>query len=110
MEARNYTEEFAPIPLSDDSSVEDTEETVIGNLSPEGPSLHDILQFASGLSSIPPSGFHPRPSVEFLHNGSPYPIADTCGNIIHLPITTDYYTFQKNMDFGILNSPGFGRV
>ncbi|MGH0154330.1 UNVERIFIED_CONTAM: hypothetical protein FKN15_026892 [Acipenser sinensis] len=28
---RNYTEEFAPIPLSDDSSVEDTEETVIGD-------------------------------------------------------------------------------
>ncbi|KAK1162737.1 G2/M phase-specific E3 ubiquitin-protein ligase, partial [Acipenser oxyrinchus oxyrinchus] len=26
---RNYTEVFAPIPLSDDSSVEDTEETVI---------------------------------------------------------------------------------
>ncbi|XP_058861715.1 G2/M phase-specific E3 ubiquitin-protein ligase-like [Acipenser ruthenus] len=81
-----------------------------GNLSPEGPSLRDILQFATGLSSIPPSGFHPHPSVQFLHNGSPYPITNTCGNIIHLPITTDYYTFQKNMDFGILNYPGFGRV
>ncbi|MGH0161738.1 UNVERIFIED_CONTAM: hypothetical protein FKN15_047735 [Acipenser sinensis] len=31
----NYTEVFAPIPLSDDSSVEDTEETVIGEKNDE---------------------------------------------------------------------------
>uniref|UniRef100_A0A3P9C8S5 HECT domain-containing protein n=1 Tax=Maylandia zebra TaxID=106582 RepID=A0A3P9C8S5_9CICH len=50
-------------------------------------SLQDILMFATGLNSIPPAGMEPRPRLLFGDS---------------------YKQFQDDMDFGILNSPGFG--
>ncbi|MBN3294218.1 G2E3 ligase, partial [Polypterus senegalus] len=73
------------------------------------PSLEDILMFSTGVSSIPPIGFHPKPTVNFLHNESPYPIAQTCTNSLSIPIHKTYDKFKYHMNFGILNSPGFGQ-
>ncbi|MBN3289473.1 G2E3 ligase, partial [Polypterus senegalus] len=73
------------------------------------PSLEDILVFSTGVSSIPPIGFHPKPTINFLHNESPYPIAQTCTNSLSIPIHKTYDKFKYHMNFGILNSTGFGQ-
>ncbi|KAL7394479.1 hypothetical protein ABVT39_026611 [Epinephelus coioides] len=51
----------------------------------EGPSkLEKILAFATGASVVPPIGFSPTPSVQFIHKGddgfstSMFPLANTC--------------------------------
>ncbi|XP_076149223.1 G2/M phase-specific E3 ubiquitin-protein ligase-like [Alosa pseudoharengus] len=74
----------------------------------ESPTLHDILQFATGSNEVPPIGFSPQPSIEFLHEGGKYPIANTCVNFLRLPIHTNYDSFREAMDFGIRNTQGFG--
>ncbi|XP_062410407.1 G2/M phase-specific E3 ubiquitin-protein ligase-like [Sardina pilchardus] len=70
-------------------------------------SLQDVLMFATGLSALPPAGITPHPTVEFL-NDSPLPMATTCSNTLKLPLLDSYSVFTKNMEFGILNAPGFG--
>jgi hypothetical protein len=74
-------------------------------------SLSTILVFATGSDSIPPLGFSPLPSVSFIHKKeegqnfiSKYPMANTCANELRLPVIETYE------EFGILNSPGFGRI
>ncbi|XP_039866137.1 G2/M phase-specific E3 ubiquitin-protein ligase-like isoform X1 [Simochromis diagramma] len=70
-------------------------------------SLQDILMFATGLNSIPPAGMEPRPRLLF-GDASRFPIGKTCANTIVIPMAQSYKQFQDDMDFGILNSPGFG--
>ncbi|ROL55216.1 G2/M phase-specific E3 ubiquitin-protein ligase [Anabarilius grahami] len=78
-------------------------------LEEEGPTkLKDILTFATGSNVVPPIGFSPQPSLEFLHNEGKYPVANTCINCLRLPIHKSYEDFKNNMDFGIQNTQGFG--
>lgn len=63
--------------------------------------------FATGLTSLPPSGLEPLPRIEFLDD-SPFPMANTCSNVLKLPLLDSYSVFKSQMDFGIQNSPGFG--
>ncbi|XP_051990890.1 G2/M phase-specific E3 ubiquitin-protein ligase [Xyrauchen texanus] len=72
-----------------------------------GISLQDILMFATGLDSLPPSTFEPQPQLTFERT-SKFPIASTCANTIKLPMSKSYEEFKNAMDFGIQNSPGFG--
>ncbi|XP_065103755.1 G2/M phase-specific E3 ubiquitin-protein ligase-like [Paramisgurnus dabryanus] len=72
-------------------------------------SLEDVLVFCTGCDSIPALGFSPKPSLEFITN-SRFPVANTCENILRIPVHAVYTTFKSDMDFGIRNSPGFGRA
>ncbi|XP_016124067.1 G2/M phase-specific E3 ubiquitin-protein ligase [Sinocyclocheilus grahami] len=72
-----------------------------------GVSLQDILMFATGLDSLPPSTIVPQPRLSFERT-SKFPIASTCANTIQLPMSKSYEEFKNAMDFGIQNSPGFG--
>ncbi|XP_017449571.1 G2/M phase-specific E3 ubiquitin-protein ligase isoform X2 [Rattus norvegicus] len=64
--------------------------------------LEDILHFATGCSSVPPTGFKPAPSIECLHGD--FPVANKCNNCLALPVTNTYEEFQENMDFAIRDS------
>ena len=81
----------------------------------EGPSkLGKILAFATGASVIPPVGFSPQPSIDFLHDHSSsprscLPMANTCINCLKLPLFDKYGDFRERMDFAIGNTQGFGR-
>ncbi|KAF1389896.1 hypothetical protein PFLUV_G00052290 [Perca fluviatilis] len=81
----------------------------------EGPSkLGKILAFATGASVIPPVGFSPQPSIDFLHDHSSsprscLPMANTCINGLKLPLFDKYGDFRERMDFAIGNTQGFGR-
>uniref|UniRef100_A0A8D0B453 HECT domain-containing protein n=1 Tax=Sander lucioperca TaxID=283035 RepID=A0A8D0B453_SANLU len=75
----------------------------------DGPlQLGGILAFATGANVIPPLGFSPRPSVDFLHElplrqGRHLPPANTCINCLRLPV------LKKTMDFALKNTQGFGQ-
>lgn len=76
--------------------------------------LGTILAFATGADTVPPIGFSPHPSIEFLHPEnatatiSKLPIANTCINSLKLPLHTTYKDFEQNMDFALGNTHGFG--
>ncbi|XP_070577460.1 G2/M phase-specific E3 ubiquitin-protein ligase-like isoform X2 [Ptychodera flava] len=75
--------------------------------------LRDILIFATGLDNIPPLGFSPSPTLEFVRDegcGRILPSANTCGNVLRIPVVKSYELFKENMGYGIFNSPGFGQV
>ena len=62
----------------------------------------DILFFACGCKELPPLGSLTHVTVEFLHEPeddgklSIFPKANTCGLVLHLPVThTSYETFKK---------------
>ncbi|KAE8280194.1 G2/M phase-specific E3 ubiquitin-protein ligase [Larimichthys crocea] len=42
-------------------------------------SVEDVFMFATGLTSLPPSGLEPSPKIEFLDD-SPFPMANTCSS------------------------------
>ncbi|XP_023820376.1 G2/M phase-specific E3 ubiquitin-protein ligase isoform X1 [Oryzias latipes] len=71
--------------------------------------LEDIFMFATRVSGIPPAGLEPLPKLQFLES-SKFPMANTCANILKLPLLENYNTFKENMTFGIRNSPGFGCI
>ncbi|XP_041102640.1 G2/M phase-specific E3 ubiquitin-protein ligase-like [Polyodon spathula] len=79
-------------------------------------SFKQILSFITGADKKPPLGFQPPPSIAFLHeintegSVSKFPEANSCCNILKLPILNSYVDFKKNMDFGILSCPGFGQA
>lgn len=81
----------------------------------EGPTkLGGLLAFATGANVIPPLGFSPEPSVEFLHDHSfghrrHLPMANTCINCLKLPLLNSYKDLKESMDFAINNTQGFGR-
>jgi hypothetical protein len=72
--------------------------------------LSDVLKFVTGSRATPPIGFIPAPSIQFQQT-SIFPLANTCGNILHLPLqdATDD-VFKYHIISGIVNAPGFGRV
>ncbi|XP_077958481.1 G2/M phase-specific E3 ubiquitin-protein ligase [Gasterosteus aculeatus] len=73
--------------------------------------LGDILAFATGSDAVPPIGFSPQPSLEFLHpsgRAQKFPVANTCISCLRLPIYSTYSCFKSNMDFAIRNTQGFG--
>uniref|UniRef100_A0A3Q1FFE0 HECT domain-containing protein n=1 Tax=Acanthochromis polyacanthus TaxID=80966 RepID=A0A3Q1FFE0_9TELE len=84
----------------------------------EGPSkLQKILAFATGASVVPPIGFSPSPSVEFIHKGDDdfssiplFPMANTCVNCIRLPLHASYQLFKEKFDFALGNTYGFVRA
>ncbi|XP_048101449.1 G2/M phase-specific E3 ubiquitin-protein ligase-like [Alosa alosa] len=69
--------------------------------------LMELMMFGTGLTAIPPGRMFPRPSITFT-SCSRYPLANTCGNTITIPLLANYTLFKENMDFGVQNSPGFG--
>ncbi|XP_059201469.1 uncharacterized protein LOC131981267 isoform X1 [Centropristis striata] len=83
----------------------------------EGPSnLQKVLAFATGASVVPPIGFSPSPSVEFIHQGDDdfsstpmFPKANTCINCIRLPLHVSFQVFKEKFDFALGNTYGFGR-
>ncbi|XP_060941362.1 G2/M phase-specific E3 ubiquitin-protein ligase-like [Limanda limanda] len=84
----------------------------------EGPSkLQKILSFATGASVLPPIGFSPTPSVQFIQKEDDdfsctpmFPLANTCVNCIKLPLHVSYQQFKEKFDFALGNSYGFGRA
>ncbi|XP_029998120.1 G2/M phase-specific E3 ubiquitin-protein ligase-like [Sphaeramia orbicularis] len=84
----------------------------------EGPSkLQKILAFATGASVVPPIGFSPSPSIQFIHKGDDdfsctpmFPMANTCVNCIKLPLHVSYLLFKEKFDFALGNTYGFGRA
>ncbi|KAJ4929911.1 hypothetical protein JOQ06_018931 [Pogonophryne albipinna] len=83
----------------------------------QGPTkVQKILAFATGASVVPPIGFSPTPSVEFIHNGEDdfastplFPIANTYVTCIRLPLHVSYGVFKDKFDFALGNTYGFGR-
>ncbi|CAG5974186.1 unnamed protein product [Menidia menidia] len=71
-----------------------------------GLSLQDILMFATGLNTLPPSSILPPPKLIFQAT-SRFPVSSICSNTIKIPMSKTYQ-FKEDMDFGIQNSPGFG--
>uniref|UniRef100_A0A3P8VID6 HECT domain-containing protein n=1 Tax=Cynoglossus semilaevis TaxID=244447 RepID=A0A3P8VID6_CYNSE len=67
-------------------------------------SLQDILVFMSGCDSVPALGFSPKPSLEFISH-SRFPQANTCENILRIPIHSLYKDFKSDMDFAIPSIP-----
>ena len=66
--------------------------------------LSDILFFITGCKVLPQ---RPLPvTVEFLHEGlSRFPTANTCSNILRLPVMhSDYESFKADVIFGVLNT------
>lgn len=55
------------------------------------------------------TGLLSKASLEFI-NYSRFPQANTCENILRIPVHADYTAFKSDMDFAIRNSPGFGRA
>lgn len=55
----------------------------------KGLSLPDILMFATGLSSLPPSGINPKPKLVF-QRVSHFPCSRTCANTMEIPLSMTY--------------------
>ena len=66
--------------------------------------LSDLLIFATGLDVVPTLGFEPKPSLGFRYPDdvrddatAGYPVANTCANILRLPVVAHYDDFAANM-------------
>ncbi|XP_038066598.1 G2/M phase-specific E3 ubiquitin-protein ligase-like [Patiria miniata] len=71
--------------------------------------FEDILVFSTGGDAVPAIGFVPEPTLAFATDGTRFPRGKTCANVLELPIVHDtYHKFKEEMEFGILNSTGFG--
>uniref|UniRef100_A0A3P8RJW6 HECT domain-containing protein n=1 Tax=Amphiprion percula TaxID=161767 RepID=A0A3P8RJW6_AMPPE len=108
---------YEPSPLTADQ----LDDLFAIRLSPEGSNKRvveeKILAFATGASVVPPIGFSPSPSVEFIHKGDDdfsstplFPMANTCVNCIRLPLHASYQLFKEKFDFALGNTYGFGRL
>ncbi|MGH0177288.1 UNVERIFIED_CONTAM: hypothetical protein FKN15_074887 [Acipenser sinensis] len=68
-------------------------------------SLETILVFATAADAVPPMGFVPEPSIEFLHSQGQlqeiFPQGETSFNSLKLPIVQTYEEFRRNMDYAI---------
>ena len=74
--------------------------------------LGDILEFVSGASKIPPSGFPRNPSIRFCDDDR-LATASTCDVSITFPRKLGWLQFdqfKETMDLCILGSCGFGNV
>ena len=74
--------------------------------------LSDILFFTTGCKVLPQRAM--PVTVDFLHEPgteglSRFPTANTCSNILRLPVIHgNYESFKADMTFGFLNARGFG--
>ncbi|KAJ7381816.1 hypothetical protein OS493_038876 [Desmophyllum pertusum] len=74
--------------------------------------LSDILFFTTGCKVLPQRAI--PVTIEFLHEPgteglSRFPTANTCSNILRLPVLHgDYESFKADMTLGFLNARGFG--
>ena len=91
--------------LQDIEDAEDVEDSII--------TLSDILFFTTGYKVLPQREI--AITVEFLHEPagseglSRFPTANTCSNILRLPVIHgDYDSFKADITFGFLNARGFG--
>ena len=72
--------------------------------------LGDVLAFATGADTVPPIGYNTSPAIQF-HDASQYPVANTCSNILKLPmLVKSFQEFEYNFCFGMCNAVGFGHV
>lgn len=75
--------------------------------------LGKILAFTTSACVIPPVGFYPQPSIDFLHDQpvicGRLPMANTCINCLKLPLLDTYKEFRSSMVFAVANTQGFGR-
>ncbi|KAK0140647.1 G2/M phase-specific E3 ubiquitin-protein ligase [Merluccius polli] len=60
--------------------------------------VEEVLMFATGLNSLPPSGLIPQPKLEFIED-SPYPMANTCANTMKLPQLDNFELFRVQYGF-----------
>ena len=72
--------------------------------------LENVLEFASGSSTIPPNGFLFQPTIEILpeESGKIFPEANTCSIVYRLPVHKDYESFKAQMCNALLWAPTFG--
>ncbi|CAC5403650.1 unnamed protein product [Mytilus coruscus] len=66
--------------------------------------LESLMIFSVGLEQIPLLGITPEPRVEFSHPEdamnpltAEFPFANTCGNILKIPVFDSYVKFKQNM-------------
>ena len=75
-------------------------------------SQSDVLQFITGCSTVPATGFIQQPSVRFDHGDTSRKLhVNSCANILTLPVTsalTDFESFKNEFTSCLVNSPGFG--
>lgn len=67
-------------------------------------SLEDVLVFATSAEEVPAVGFHPTPSISFLHPLEPagaFPSREPSDNRLYLPVVPTYEAFKKHMDYSI---------
>ncbi|XP_055075369.2 uncharacterized protein [Misgurnus anguillicaudatus] len=71
--------------------------------------LENVLEFASGASTIPPCGFFPQPTIEVFPEelGKIFPEANTCVLVLKLPVHKDYDSFKAQMCNAVLWAPTF---
>ena len=70
--------------------------------------LRNILKFATGAAAIPVLGFEEKGCLRFRHpsdepgdHSIEFPRANSCTNVMALPIHNDYATFKSRMDAAI---------
>ena len=72
--------------------------------------LSEILFFITGCRDIPPLGFYSHPLIEFLHEPeadgkqSQLPKANTCVNVVHLPVVHTSYSVLRRWNL-MLEAP-----
>ena len=77
--------------------------------------FNDILFFSTACKVLPARKIYP--TIQFLHHPeacgekSRFPKANTCSNILYLPVVhSTYEAFVADMTFGIQNGRGFGNA
>ena len=77
--------------------------------------FNDLLFFSTACKVLPARKIYP--TIQFLHHPeecgerSRFPKANTCSNILYLPVLhSTYETFKADMTFGIQNGRGFGNA
>ena len=77
--------------------------------------FEEILFFSTGLKQVPPLGFSPSPTVQFLHDTeqdgqqSSFLKANTCSCCLQLAVVQlSHDAFVEAFVFGVKNSQGFG--
>lgn len=77
-------------------------------------SLEDVMVFFSGASRIPPLGFHPSPTLEFVHDtGAKLATSSTCDLVLRIPTcfgADEFSEFTEWMAMSVLGNDGFGGV
>uniref|UniRef100_A0A3B3HZS0 HECT domain-containing protein n=1 Tax=Oryzias latipes TaxID=8090 RepID=A0A3B3HZS0_ORYLA len=61
--------------------------------------LEEVLMFAAGVPCVPPAGMSPLPRLHFMSpSTSKFPMANTCANILKIPLLDSYTAFKQEQD------------